>query len=234
MRKPALYESNQTIKTHLAGKINQNQTINMKCINHIANDAVGACSKCGAGLCVECFKTSATIDGKPLCAKCARSLAEKNTETIKSELVGKWVKFVFLAASFIAGVILGICTHHKFQSDLHSSSSADSGNAMLLIIVAPLLFWGIGTIGTTFKILFQPRSVQDQVDEGVSDAISRYDGDGGLVYLFLKLLFKLIGFVLLYLIVAVTNPIQIIMTYFKIRDLREELATYEPTINAKS
>lgn len=74
----------------------------MKCIHHSDAEAVGSCAKCGAGLCQQCFSSSAyTWDSKPMCHNCnlatMNDLLANSRSDVRSYLIRIIINGIFLA-----------------------------------------------------------------------------------------------------------------------------------------
>jgi hypothetical protein len=93
----------------------------MKCLNHLEVDAIGACVRCGKGLCIDCKRE---IAGRILCQGCADEiLTQKTTPTIvmsREEAPGALLALILSIVGFVfspLAIVLGpMAVHYANQA----------------------------------------------------------------------------------------------------------------------
>lgn len=178
----------------------------MKCISHPAEEAIGTCAKCGAGICNGCFhKSEYNIDGKPLCRNCNLDTMRDLLARSRKEMIGGGIR-TLVNAVFIA---IGLATYFS------SVKNADS--------VATLMFWcGLGGFPTAWRAM--RRDMTDHVRMGVEQASG--DWSGSFIWLIIRV-------VLSFVFGCIVSPILMLWSIYKtwkswitMKYLQKEIANF--------
>ena len=127
----------------------------MKCSFHPSEDAVSTCSKCGAGLCQNCFNsTEYIIDGKHLCRSCNLQLMHEMLADSKKDAIKSLIKVIFFGV-FVGLGIFALVTIPGFNG-----------------VANYFFFAGIGCLPTTWKMT--ANSAKDDAREVLHEAAGDY------------------------------------------------------------
>ena len=178
----------------------------MKCAFHPNEDAVGSCSKCGAGICQSCFNaTEYVIDGKHLCRSCNLQLMHDMLSDEKKNAFKNLIKVIFF------GVCVGIGLYAWV-----TSPGSDG-------IVSYFFIAGIGCLPTTWRMT--ANNLKDDIREGVAEAHGDFSFTfmGLIIRIIFAFVFGGIGapFVLLFGIV------RFLKARVRIAKLQKEIAAFQ-------
>lgn len=176
----------------------------MKCYTHEGIDAITACANCGVGICKECEENSMfRFDNKALCQRCDRLTLDEQIGVSEKFLRTSVIKLVIYGSLFIFGL----------SPVIRSLMAPGESLPLLDAILGMLSVWGFATVGSLFR---QPsnRSVKREV----SDALLEFRYPGA------SLFGKVIGFVIGYLLAAVTLPLKLAFTIIGLMRERKVLA----------
>ena len=178
----------------------------MKCFSHSEADAVGTCVRCGCGLCPDCINgTLYQIDNKPLCKKCNYEIGCENASIFKSVLKSRQIKLFIFVLTFVIGLIV------FFVNQINGSGVGSA-------VIGMLFFWGLGFIGNFFEKQPDNRSFKAQAKDALLEVKHPVS--------------SLVGKILGFFIMAVTSPIQIIVLFIGISNLKKQIAENEAALEA--
>lgn len=186
----------------------------MNCFFHENKPAVTTCAQCNVGLCRDCVNNAITLDDKPLCPSCGKSIVMDRINDAQKDKTWALVKFIF------SGFFLGI------------GLAAFAGGADIMQV---WIISGVAGIPTAFKAT--RRSREQRIMDEVHD---RYERDiinlmfGWVMRLLIKLVFMIGLAPICATYTCISNLIKFFSSKKTIRTYEDLLAQAEQSLNDES
>ena len=186
----------------------------MNCFFHENKPAVATCAQCHVGLCRDCVNNAITLDDKPLCPSCGKSIVMDRINDAQKDKTWALVKFIF------SGFFLGI------------GLAAFAGGADIMQV---WIISGVAGIPTAFKAT--RRSREQRIMDEVHD---RYERDiinlmfGWVMRLLIKLVFMIGLAPICATYTCISNLIKFFSSKKTIRTYEDLLAQAEQSLNDES
>ena len=186
----------------------------MNCFFHENKPAVATCAQCHVGLCRDCVNNAITLDDKPLCPSCGKSIVMDRINDAQKDKTWALVKFIF------SGFFLGI------------GLAAFAGGADIMQV---WIISGVAGIPTAFKAT--RRSREQRIMDEVHD---RYERDiinlmfGWVMRLLIKLVFMIGLAPICATYTCISNLIKFFSSKTTIRTYADLLAQAEQSLNDES
>lgn len=186
----------------------------MNCYFHENKPAVATCAQCNVGLCRDCVSNAITLDDRPLCPSCGKSIVLDRIKDAQKDKMWALVKFIF------SGFFLGI------------GLAAFAGGADIMQV---WIISGVAGIPTAFKAT--RRSREQRIIDEVHD---RYERDiinlmfGWVMRLLIKLVFMIGLAPICATYTCISNLIKFFSSKKTIRTYEDLLAQAEQSLNDES
>lgn len=183
----------------------------MNCFFHENKPAVATCAQCNVGLCRDCVNNAITLDDRPLCPSCGKSIVMERLKDAQKDKMWALVKFIF--SGFFLGIGLAVF--------------AGGADIMQVWIIS-----GVAGIPTAFKAT--RRSREQRIVDDVHD---RYESDminlmfGWVMRLLIKLVFMIGLAPICAIYTCISNLIKCFTNQRTIKKYEELLAQIEQSLN---
>jgi hypothetical protein len=131
----------------------------MKCLNHLEVDAIGACVRCGKGLCIDCKRE---LGGRIHCQSCADAIFTQQTvpsvTVPRQEAPGALVSLILSIVGFFfwpLGLLLGLIALYyanKAKDELRTHPELGGGSMATAGFIIGIIDVIIGMLFVFFMI----------------------------------------------------------------------------------